>query len=169
MRGKISQDIVYVDNFFNFIKIGKGASLVTQMVKSVSVIWGDTVLITESRRSPGEGNDHPLQCSCLEKSVGRGAWQATVHEIDPWCQSGWGLWKAFGSRKSEWCFVSGPHSCQHLHVHVDEGLPLVHAVSSLSSEQLVEVMARKLTISANSPCVKSPWCSELRHQITNDL
>ena len=54
MRGKISQDIVYVDNFFNFIKIGKGASLVTQRVKSVSVIWGDTGLITESRRSPGE-------------------------------------------------------------------------------------------------------------------
>ena len=40
MRGKISQDIVYVDNFLYFIKIGKGASLVTQMVKSLSVIWG---------------------------------------------------------------------------------------------------------------------------------
>ena len=52
MRGKISQDIVYVDNFFNFIKIGKGASLVTQMVKSVSVIWGDTGLITGPGRLP---------------------------------------------------------------------------------------------------------------------
>jgi len=40
MRGKISQDIVYVYKFLYFIKIGKGASLVTQMVKSLSVIWG---------------------------------------------------------------------------------------------------------------------------------
>ena len=65
--------------------------------------------------------------------------------------------------------MSGPQSCQHLHVHIDEGLPLVHAVSSLSSEQLLEVMARRLTSSANSPCVKSPWCSELGHQITFGL
>ena len=82
---------------------------------------------------------------------------------------GWLESRAFGSRKSEWCFVSRPHSSQHLHVHLDEGLPLVHVVSSLSSEQLVEAMARRLTISANSPCVKSPWCSELRHQITFGL
>ena len=32
-----------------------------------------------SGRSPGEGNDNPLQCSCLEKSMDRGAWQAKVH------------------------------------------------------------------------------------------
>ena len=30
-------------------------------------------------RSPGEGNDNPLQYSCLEKSMDRGAWWATVH------------------------------------------------------------------------------------------
>ena len=33
-----------------------------------------------SRRSPGVGNGTPLQYSCLENSMGRGAWQATV----PW-------------------------------------------------------------------------------------
>ena len=27
----------------------------------------------------GEGNGNPLQCSCLEKSMDRAAWQATVH------------------------------------------------------------------------------------------
>ena len=32
-------------------------------------------------RSPGGGNGYPLQCSCLENSVDRGAWQATVHEF----------------------------------------------------------------------------------------
>ena len=32
-------------------------------------------------RSPGEGNGNPLQYSCLEKSMDREAWQATVHGI----------------------------------------------------------------------------------------
>ena len=31
--------------------------------------------------SPGEGNDNPLQYSCLENPRDRGAWGATVHEI----------------------------------------------------------------------------------------
>ena len=30
-------------------------------------------------RSPGEGNGNPLQYSCLENPMDRGAWQATVH------------------------------------------------------------------------------------------
>ena len=32
-------------------------------------------------RSPGEGNGNPLQYSCLENPVERGAWQATVHRV----------------------------------------------------------------------------------------
>ena len=32
-----------------------------------------------SGRSPGEGNGNPLQCSCLENHMERGAWWATVH------------------------------------------------------------------------------------------
>ena len=31
--------------------------------------------------SPGEGNGYPLQYSCLENSMDRGAWQATVLEV----------------------------------------------------------------------------------------
>ena len=38
-------------------------------------------LIPGSRTSPGEGNGYPLQYSCLENSVGRGAWRPTVHEV----------------------------------------------------------------------------------------
>ena len=30
---------------------------------------------------PGEGNGYPLQYSCLENSMNRGAWQATVHGV----------------------------------------------------------------------------------------
>ena len=35
---------------------------------------GDTDSIPESRRAPGEGNGYPLQYSCLENSMDRGAW-----------------------------------------------------------------------------------------------
>ena len=32
-------------------------------------------------RSPGEGNGNPLQYSCLENPMDRGAWQASVHGL----------------------------------------------------------------------------------------
>ena len=32
-------------------------------------------------RSPGEGNGNPLQYSCLENSMGRGAWRAAIHGV----------------------------------------------------------------------------------------
>ena len=38
-------------------------------------------LMTRSGRSPGEGNGDPLQYSCLENPMDRGAWQATVHGV----------------------------------------------------------------------------------------
>ena len=37
--------------------------------------------IPGSGRSPGEGNGNPLQYSCLENSMDRGVWQATVHGV----------------------------------------------------------------------------------------
>ena len=40
---------------------------------------GDPDLNPGVRRSPGEGNDNPLQYSCLENSLDRGAWRVTVH------------------------------------------------------------------------------------------
>ena len=42
---------------------------------------GDPGLIPGSGRSPGEGNGNPLQYSCLENSMDRGAWWAIVHGI----------------------------------------------------------------------------------------
>ena len=39
----------------------------------------DTGSIPGLERSPGMGNGNPLQCSCLEKSMDRGAWWVTVH------------------------------------------------------------------------------------------
>ena len=49
------------------------------MVKNPPANAGDVSSIPESGRSPGEGNGKPLQYSCLENLMDRGAWQATVH------------------------------------------------------------------------------------------
>ena len=42
---------------------------------------GDVGLIPGSGRSLGEGNGNPLQYSCLENSMDRGSWWATVHGV----------------------------------------------------------------------------------------
>ena len=42
---------------------------------------GDLGSIPASKRSSGEGNGYPLQYSCLENSMDRRAWQATVHGV----------------------------------------------------------------------------------------
>ena len=42
---------------------------------------GDPGLISGSGESPVEGNGYSLQYSCLKNSLGRGAWQATVHQV----------------------------------------------------------------------------------------
>ena len=41
----------------------------------------DSGSITGLGRSPGGGCGNPLQYSCLENPMDRGAWQATVHRI----------------------------------------------------------------------------------------
>ena len=41
----------------------------------------DVGLIPQSRKSPGEGNDSPLQYSCLENPMDREAWRAIVHRV----------------------------------------------------------------------------------------
>ena len=51
------------------------------MVKNLPANTGDLGSIPGLGRSPGEGNGYPLQHSCLEKSMNRGAWQATVTGI----------------------------------------------------------------------------------------
>ena len=41
----------------------------------------DVGSIPGSGRSPGGGHDNPLQYSCLENPMDRGAWRATFHRI----------------------------------------------------------------------------------------
>ena len=51
------------------------------MVKNLPASAGEAGLIPGSERSPGEGNGNPLQYSCLENVMDRGAWGATVHGV----------------------------------------------------------------------------------------
>ena len=48
-------------------------------VKASACNVGDLGSIPGSGRYPGEGNSNPLQYSCLENPMDRGAWWATVH------------------------------------------------------------------------------------------
>ena len=51
------------------------------VVKNPSAIAGDEVSISGLKRPPGEGNDNPLQCFCLENPMDGGAWWATIHGV----------------------------------------------------------------------------------------
>ena len=60
------------------------SSYVVLVVKNPPADEGDirnVDSIPGSGRSPGEGNGNPLQYSCLENPMDRGAWRATVHRV----------------------------------------------------------------------------------------
>ena len=57
---------------------------VALVIKSLSANAGDVGGVgstPRSGRSPGEGNGKPLQYSCLENSMDRGVWWATLHGV----------------------------------------------------------------------------------------
>ena len=62
----------------------KGASQVALVIKNLHANAEDvrdTGLIPGLGRSPGGGHSNPLQYSCLENSMDRGTWWATVHGV----------------------------------------------------------------------------------------
>ena len=62
-----------------------GASQVALAVKNLPAKSGDTRdagSIPASGRSPGEGHGNPLQYSCLENPMDRGAWRVLVHRVE---------------------------------------------------------------------------------------
>ena len=67
----------------------------------------DPGLISGSWRFPGEGNDYPLQCPCLENSMDTGAWWAMVFPVVTYGCENWTIKKAECRRidASElWCW-----------------------------------------------------------------
>ena len=81
----------FISHSFFFLK--KGANICLALIrgqvgipggsdgKESSCNAGDLGSIPGSGRSPGEGNGYPLQYSCLENSMDRGAWRATVNGV----------------------------------------------------------------------------------------
>ena len=66
------------------LAISPGLRRVSLVVKNPPAKAGDgrdEGSIPGSGRSPGEGNGNPLQDSCLENSMDRGAWWAIVHGV----------------------------------------------------------------------------------------
>ena len=64
--------------------IFKRASLMVLVVKNTPANAGDIEdagLVSGLGRSPGGEHNNPLQYSCLEKPMDRGAWWAIVHKI----------------------------------------------------------------------------------------
>ena len=58
------------------------ASLMAHTVKNLLAMRETRARsLGQEGRSPGEGNVNPLQYSCLENPMNRGAWQATVHGV----------------------------------------------------------------------------------------
>ena len=57
-----------------------GGSVVKNLPANVEDVR-DVGSIPGSRRSPGRGHSNPLQYSCLENLLDRGAWWATVHGV----------------------------------------------------------------------------------------
>ena len=64
-----------------YIKMGSQVALVVKNPPANAGNIRDMDLIPGSGRSPGRGHGNPLQYSCLEKPMDRGAWRATVHGV----------------------------------------------------------------------------------------
>ena len=85
------------------------ASQETQVAKNPPADAGDAGLIPGSGRAAGGGNGNTLQYSCLENSMHRGAWRATVH----------GVAKSQTQLSMCVCLCRHAHAraCTHTHTH----------------------------------------------------
>ena len=76
-------------------------------VKNLPANAGDVGLSLESGRSPGEGNGNPLQYSCLENPLDRGAWRVTVHGVAK-------SWTGLSDKTTRCINIFYAFACKHL-------------------------------------------------------
>ena len=134
----------------------------SSLVKNPPANVGDTGLVPDLGSSPREGNDNPLQYSCLEDPMDRGAWRATVHvclySVQPldstiaiflssWFPSShFNVCLVFYSVKSSclWLQILDSHSCQvaHqlkvnlFHVHSSESWYIFCSIAASSGQRV---------------------------------
>ena len=97
----------YCSLYIAFLYTVPGASQVAPVVKNPPASAGvirDTGSIPGSGRSSGGRHGNPLQDSCLENPMDRGAWRATVH----------GVTKSGNDRNAYACMDTVPTVCQPL-------------------------------------------------------
>ena len=71
---------------------------------------GDMGSIPGSGRSLGEGNGNPLQYSCLENPMDRGAWRAAVYAVTKsWTRLEWPNWTESDWAHERTSVISYPH------------------------------------------------------------
>ena len=119
------------------------ASLVVQTVKNLPEMQ-ETSSIPGLGGSSGEGNGNPLQSSCLENPMDRGAWWATVNGVTK-SQTGFRGWT--------YMCTSPPHTRRE-----DNGLPyrIKHRRYSVSIEETRNSSWKALGILAHSPSWSDP-------------
>ena len=75
-KKEVSVPVIRLDHIYHHKRFLGGSD-----GKDSSCSAGYRDLIPGSGCSPGEGNDNPLQSSCLENPMDKEAWQATVHGV----------------------------------------------------------------------------------------
>ena len=90
----------------------------------------DTGSVPGSGRCPGGGRGNPLQYSCLENPMDRGAWWATVHRI----AKSWTRLKGFSTLESTIGKIKWTDEMRHL---VEAGAALARTVRNMSGAVLL--------------------------------
>ena len=139
-----------------------GASQVVLVVKNPPASAGeirDEGSIPGSGRSPGGGHGNPLQYSCLENPMDRGAWWATVHGVSKNC-----------TRQSDWVCTHRLRSnigtsllVQWLKLHaVNEGGP-GSTPGQRTRSHLLQLKIRIPQWRLKIPCIATnTWCSHIK-------
>ena len=94
--------------------------LVAQMVKNPHAMQETRVQPLSQEDPPGEQNGNPLQYSCLENFIDRGAWWATVHGVEESDTTQW------LSTHHQWCSQSqvgpNPRISASIYLGLEQGL-----------------------------------------------
>ena len=102
---------------------------------------GDVGSIPGSGRSLEVGSGNPLQYPCLENSMGRGAWQATVHGVP--------------KGRTQWSVCAGTRTHTHTHTHIYLVVPGL----SCGMWDLVSQLGMEFRPSASGALSLSHWAT----------